>query len=55
LAEVKVVDLVKDDIGEEAFGADGGRVVEGFSPELVGVVAEDLALAGGGADFGFDA
>ena len=52
---IKVRNLIQDDIGQQAFGSDGGAVIEGFAAEVVGVVAEDVALAGGGADFVFDA
>ena len=51
---VEIGDLVENDISEQGFGADRGRIEKRFFPEIVRVLAEDLTLAGGGADFGFD-
>ena len=52
---IKVCDLIQDDICQQAFGSDGGAIIEGFAAELVRVVAEDFALAGGGSNLGFNA
>lgn len=53
--EVKVVDLVEDDIGDQPFGPDGGTVIKRFATQVMRVVAEDFALAGSRSDFGFNA
>ena len=52
---IKIRNLVQNDRCQQAFGSDGGAVVEGFVTEVVGVVAEDIAMAGGTAGILFDA
>lgn len=47
-------DLVEDDLGEIGRGADGAGVGEVFAAQVVGVVSEDVALAGGGAGLGLN-
>lgn len=55
MLEIEVVDLVKDHIGNESLGADGGGVVKLATVEFVWVVTEHFSLAGGGTDFGLNA
>ncbi len=50
-----LLDLIEDDLGEIGFGPDGAGVREVLLSEVVGVVPEHLALAGGSSGFGFDA
>lgn len=52
---VEIRNLIEDHIGDEPFGADGRAVVQGFAAEVMRVVAENFALACGGADLVFDA
>lgn len=47
--------MVEDDLGKLGFCADGARVGEVFAPQVIWVVAEDVALAGCGSGLGFDA
>jgi hypothetical protein len=51
---IEIHDLIENDICDERFRADSGGVIKSFPFKLVGVVAEDLALACGGADLWFD-
>ena len=55
MSDIEVTDQVENDFGDEGFGADGGRIEERLTAEGMRVVAEDFALAGGGADLGFNA
>jgi hypothetical protein len=48
---IKVVNLVKNHIGDEAFGADGGGIIELATMEVVRVVTKYFALTCCRADF----
>lgn len=52
---IEIGNLVEDEVGQHAFGADGRGIIERPAVEGVRVASEDRALAGGGADFIFDA
>ena len=55
MLSVEAQDLVEEDAREKGIGADGARVVEQASADVVGIAAEDLRVAGGDAGPGLDA
>lgn len=52
---VEIRNLIENHIGDEPLGADGGAIIQGFAAKVMGILAENFALACGGADLTFDA
>ena len=50
---IEIGNLIENHIGQQTFGSDRGSVKQGFSPEVVRVLAEGIPLAGGAADLVF--